>query len=112
MADGWRFWQQSSCPGAAPLRRALMPRQREGSVAPARLEWDRGRVYVTWGGTLGSVEQEIWQNGVSLAGGAPGDTPAFPTLTQAQALMASLQTQWTAGANQTMSWCKLKWIKL
>lgn len=75
------------------------------------MAYDRGHVYVTWGGTLGVGAQEIWQTGVRVAPGAAGDTPAFPTLAQGQALMSAMQTKWVLNTNQTMNWCTLKWLK-
>lgn len=75
------------------------------------MAYDREHVYVTWGGTLGSVENEIWQNGVRLAPAAKGSTPAFPTAAQGAILMTSMQNQWALSTNQTMNWCKLKWLK-
>jgi hypothetical protein len=75
------------------------------------MAYDRGHVYVTWGGGLGVGNQEIWQTGVRLAPSVAGDTPAFPTLAQGQALMNAMQTKWIQGANQTINWCTLKWVK-
>jgi hypothetical protein len=75
------------------------------------MAYDRSYTYLTWGGGLGAGSQEIWQNGVKLAAPTAGDTPAFPTLTQMQALIAAMQAKWVSTSNQTMNWCTLKWVK-
>lgn len=80
--------------------------------APDPTGWyDRENTYVTWGGTLGSAGQEIWQCGIRLAPGAAGDSASFPTTTQANTLLMALSTQWTSTANQTMRWVKWSWLK-
>lgn len=75
------------------------------------MAYDREYIYVTWGGHLGSGGQEIWQNGVKLASPNAGDTPAFPTLTNGQALMTAMQTSWALTSNNCASYCYLQWVK-
>ena len=73
--------------------------------------YDRGHVYFTWGGTLGAGGQEIWQNGLRLAPDNLGSSAAFPTTTQANNLMTTLQAQWVNTSNGTGVSAYLKWIK-